>query len=219
MAGVEGKSVILTGGAGDIAQVVAARLLEAGARVLLVDRDKERLDVVAASFGSDQVQVFAGDVTSEEDTQSYVQAALSHFDGVDVLLANAGIEGVVAPMGEYPLDDFERVMAVNVTGPFLGIKHVFPLMAENGGGSIVITSSIAGMEGTSAMPAYCTSKHAVIGLMRNCAKEGGPLNIRVNTVNPAPVEGRMIESLERGNAPDNPEVAREAIRASIPIGR
>ena len=92
-------------------------------------------------------------------------------------------------------------------------------MAESGGGSIVITSSVAGVSGSPGVSAYNTSKHAVIGLMRSLCKEGGPLNIRVNTVNPAPIEGRMIESLERGAMPESPEVMRAAMIEAIPVGR
>jgi NAD(P)-dependent dehydrogenase (short-subunit alcohol dehydrogenase family) len=216
---VTGKSVILTGGAGDIAKVVAAKLVAAGARVLLVDLDESNLQQTVATLASDNVSCCVADVTSEEDTQRYVATAVERYGGVDVLLANAGIEGTVCPVSEYDKAMFEKVMAVNVTGPFLGIKHVFPIMAANGGGSIVITSSIAGLTGAPNISAYGTSKHAVIGLMRSCAKEGGALNIRVNTVNPAPVEGRMISSLEAGFLPDAPEVAKEGMTSSVPLGR
>lgn len=219
MGTVSGKSVILTGGAGDIAQAVAARFLEGGASVMLVDLDKSRLQQVCQDLGSDKVDFCVADVTSEEDTKAYVSAAVERFGTIDVLLANAGIEGTVCPVTEYDKAMFDKVMAVNVTGPFLGIKHVFPIMAANGGGSIVITSSIAGLTASPNIVAYGTSKHAVIGLMRSCAQEGGALNIRVNTVNPAPVEGRMISSLEAGFLPGAPEVAREGMTASVPLGR
>jgi NAD(P)-dependent dehydrogenase (short-subunit alcohol dehydrogenase family) len=212
------RSVILTGGAGDIARVVAGRLVEAGARVLLVDLDEQRLLQAAADLG-DAASYHVADVTSEADTRDYVAAAVERHGGVDVLLANAGVEGAVMPVAEYGLEEFQKVMAVNVTGPFLGIKHVFPVMAAGGGGSIVITSSIAGLKGSPRLPAYTTSKHAVIGLMRSCAVEGGPHNIRVNTINPSPVEGRMIESLEQGIDPDNPGVVRDNMVARVPLGR
>jgi NAD(P)-dependent dehydrogenase (short-subunit alcohol dehydrogenase family) len=101
----------------------------------------------------------------------------------------------------------------------LGIKHVFPVMADNGGGSIVITSSIAGVSGSPGLAAYNASKHAVIGLMRSCAREGGEHNIRVNTINPSPVEGRMIRSLEAGTMPESPDTMRETLTASIPLQR
>jgi NAD(P)-dependent dehydrogenase (short-subunit alcohol dehydrogenase family) len=158
-------------------------------------------------------------VTSEADTAAYVKAALDKFGAIDVLLANAGIEGQVAPVADYDTKVFRQVLEVNVTGPFLGIKAVYPHMLANGGGSIIITSSIAGLRGNSGLSAYNASKHAVIGLMRSVAAEGGPHNIRVNTINPSPVEGRMIRSLEEGNMPDAPDAIRELLQASIPLRR
>jgi len=219
MTGVQGKVVILTGGAGDIAQVAATKLLEGGASVLLVDRDGDRLAAFCDGLGSPAVAYCVADVTSETDTAAYVKAALDRFGGIDVLLANAGIEGQVAPVADYDTEVFRQVLEVNVTGPFLGIKAVYPHMAANGGGSIVLTSSIAGLRGSSGLAAYNASKHGVIGLMRSVAAEAGPHNIRVNTINPSPVEGRMIRSLEEGNMPDAPDAVRELLEASIPLRR
>jgi NAD(P)-dependent dehydrogenase (short-subunit alcohol dehydrogenase family) len=218
MAAVENKSVIITGGAGDIAKVAARCFVDGGATVLLVDINETALQSIVAELDSDRVGYHVADVTSEEDTRAYIAEAVSRYGGVDVLLANAGIEGVVAPVTEYDTDMFDRVMAVNVRGVFLSIKHAFPVMAAAGGGSIVITSSVAGVGGTAGISAYTASKHAVIGLMRSVAKEGGEFNIRVNTVNPAPVEGRMIASLESGLMPEDTGTARENLVASIPLG-
>ena len=219
MTGVDGKSVILTGGAGDIGRAVATQFAAAGARVLLVDLDEAGLQQALQDIGHEAVSYCVADVTSETDTENYVATAVERHGGVDVLLANAGIEGKITPIGDYDLDSFEQVMAVNVRGPFLGMKHVFPIMAASGGGSIVITSSIAGVAGTVNLTAYTTSKHAVVGLMRNAAREGAEHNIRVNTVNPAPVEGRMMSEMEKGNMPDSPELAREGIESVIPLQR
>ena len=216
---VEGKSVIITGGAGEIALAAARQFLQGGAQVLLVDLDEARLQAAVATLHSERVRYRVGDVTSEADTRAYVGYAIEVFGKVDVLLANAGIEGEVAPVSDYDTANFRRVLDINVTGVFLGIKHVFPVMAAHGGGSIVITSSVAGVSGMSGLAAYNSSKHAVIGLMRACAKDGGEHNIRVNTVNPAPVEGRMIQSLELGSMPDTPEMMREALIESIPLHR
>lgn len=219
MQSVKDKSVILTGGAGDIAKVVLAGFVGAGAKVMLVDRDEDGLKALASSYSDDKVRYCVADVTAESDSEKYVAATVQAFGGVDVLLANAGIEGPVAPVSEFDLESFQEVLDVNVTGVFLGIKHVFPVMAASGGGSIVITSSIAGISATPGISAYGTSKHAVIGLMRACAKEGGPQNIRVNTLNPSPVEGRMMRSLESGVMPEDPAAQYEAIKASIPMAR
>jgi NAD(P)-dependent dehydrogenase (short-subunit alcohol dehydrogenase family) len=219
MGRLNGKSVILTGGAGDIAMAVASRFLSEGAKLLLVDLDESRLQRSCDALNNEAVKYCVADVTSESDTERYVNKAVAEFGGVDVLLANAGIEGIVAPISEYDTDVFEKVMSVNVTGAFLGLKHIFPVMSARGGGSIVITSSIAGIKGMPMLSAYNASKHAVIGLMRSCALEGAEHNIRVNTVNPAPVESRMIKSLEAGLMPDTPELAKETIAASVPLNR
>lgn len=219
MATVTGKSVILTGGAGDIARVVAQRFLDAGAQVMLVDLNEDKLREITDSLGDKAVRYCVADVTAEDDTARYVAATLTAFGKIDVLLANAGIEGPVAPIAQYDTASFRKVLDVNLIGAFLGIKHVFPAMTENGGGSIVITSSIAGLSGLQGLSAYTASKHAVIGLMRSCAKEGGPVNIRVNTINPSPVEGRMIRALETGTMPESPDTVREMLTATIPLQR
>jgi NAD(P)-dependent dehydrogenase (short-subunit alcohol dehydrogenase family) len=219
MTTVSGKSVIITGGAGEIAREVARQFLAGGAQVLLVDLNESALQQAAQSLGGERVDYCVADVTSEGDTEAYVQKALDVFGQIDVLLANAAIEGDVAPVAEYSTDGFRRLVDINVIGPFLGIKHVFPAMAASGGGSIIITSSVAGVSGGAGMSAYNTSKHAVIGLMRSVCKEGGAVNIRVNTVNPSPIEGRMIQSLEQSSMPESPEAVREAMTSAIPMGR
>jgi NAD(P)-dependent dehydrogenase (short-subunit alcohol dehydrogenase family) len=114
---------------------------------------------------------------------------------------------------------FDRVMAVNVRGVWLGLKYVMPEIAKRGGGSVVITSSVAGVGGSAGLAPYVTSKHAVIGLMRSASLEGAPMKIRVNTVNPSPVETRMMRSLEEGMAPGNGEVVHESLKQRIPLGR
>ena len=110
-------------------------------------------------------------------------------------------------------------MAVNVRGVWLGLKHVIPVMAKGGGGSIVITSSTAGVRAVPGGSAYVTSKHAVIGMMRTAALECAPLNIRVNTVNPAPIETRMMRSIEEQLAPGHPGQAKEQVKSRLPLGR
>ena len=138
------------------------------------------------SIGEDRASYTVADVTQPDQTQANVNATVERWGGIDVLLANAGIEGAMFSIPDYPIEVFDRVMAVNVRGVWLGIKYAVPVMRERGGGSIVITSSTAGIGGTPDMSAYNTSKHADIGLMRTAALEGAPFGIRVNTVNPSP---------------------------------
>ena len=196
MARLTEKVAVITGGAGGIGQAAARQFTAEGARVVLVDLDEAVLQTVVQSIGEDMASYVVADVTQAEQVQSYVNAAVDRWGGIDILLANAGIEGTLSPIPDYPIDIFDQVMAVNVRGVWLGLKYVIPVMRDRGGGSIVITSSTAGIGGSAGISAYVTSKHAVIGLMRTAALECAPLGIRVNTVNPAPIETRMMRSLE-----------------------
>ena len=139
---------------------------------------------------------------------------------MDVALLNAGIEGQVGPIGTTPLALFDRVMAVNVRSVWLGLSALMPAMrAAGGGGSIVITSSTGGLKGTPFLAPYGASKHAVIGLMKSAAIEGAADRIRVNTVNPGPIDTRMIAAIMQGRNPGDAEAARQAGIARIPAGR
>ena len=135
------------------------------------------------------------------------------------MLANAGVEGDVTSIVDYDEARFDQVMAVNVKGPFLGLKAAIPAIEKRGGGSIIITSSVAGINGAANVAPYVTSKHAVIGMMKSAAKEGAAMNIRVNTVNPSPVETRMMRSLEEGFAPGQAAEAKQGMQDNIPLGR
>ena len=225
MVRLEGKVAVITGAAGGIGRAAARLFADEGARLALVDLDETALQDTVRSIGEDRASYTVADVTQPDQTQAYVNAAVNRWGGIDVFLANAGIEGTLSPIPDYPIDIFDRVMAVNVRGVWLGIKYVVPVMRQRGGGSIVITSSTAGIGGTPAMSAYTTSKHAVIGLMRTAALEGAPLGIRVNTVNPAPIETRMMRSIEeqRVAALDDSiisvEQVKEAAAARIPLER
>jgi len=213
------KVAVITGGAGGIGRATGKLFAAEGASVLLVDLDEEALKAAVAESGSNRVSYCVGDVTTSADNQAMIDTAAERYGGVDVFLANAGIEGDVKPITEYDEARFDQVLGVNVKGVFLGLKSAIPAMQARGGGSIVITSSVAGVSGAAGVSAYVTSKHAVIGLMRSAAKECAPMNIRVNTVNPSPVETRMMRSLEEGMLPGSAEAAKEALAASIPMGR
>ncbi|MFV2091115.1 MAG: SDR family NAD(P)-dependent oxidoreductase [Pseudomonadales bacterium] len=216
---LQDKVVIITGGAGGIGKAAGKLFVAEGAYVLLVDIDEGALTEATNEIGSNAVSYFVGDMTSAEDNASMVACAEERYGGVDVLLANAGIEGDVMPLLEYDEARFDQVMKVNVKGPFLGIRAAAPAMAKRGGGSIVITSSVAGVEGAPGIAPYATSKHAVVGLMRSAAKELASMGIRVNTVNPSPVETRMMRSIEDGYGAESPEAAKAQFAASIPMQR
>jgi NAD(P)-dependent dehydrogenase (short-subunit alcohol dehydrogenase family) len=187
--------------------------------VLLVDLDEQALVVASNEVGSNVSAYCVADVSQKADTERYVQQAVDVFGGVDIYLANAGIEGLVTPFLEQTEAMFDQVMAVNVKGVWLGVQSMFPVMQARGGGSIIITSSVAGIKGASMLAPYVTSKHAVVGLMRSAALAGAEHNIRVNTVNPSPVETRMMRSLEAGMMPDDLNAAHDLMSANIPLGR
>jgi NAD(P)-dependent dehydrogenase (short-subunit alcohol dehydrogenase family) len=159
------------------------------------------------------------DVTDEGQVRDYVRAATAAFGRLDALVNNAGIEGPVSPLTETEVEQFDKVLAVNVRGVWLGMKHAGPAIAAHGGGAIVNLSSVAGLGATPGIVAYGASKHAVIGVTKTAALEFAPLKIRVNAVCPSPVETRMMRSLEAGINPADPAAVHDMMAASIPLGR
>ena len=144
---------------------------------------------------------------------------MARFGRIDVLFNNAGIEGKVAPLTEQKIEDFDRVIAVNVRGAFLGLQHVLPVMIAQKAGSIINMSSIAGLKGSPNLAPYITSKHAVVGLTKAAAIEAAVANVRVNSVHPSPVNTRMMRSLEEGFQPGHAAAVKEQLSATIPLGR
>lgn len=219
MGRLENKVAVITGGAGGIGLAAAKLFVAEGADVLLVDLSEAALGEAVEQIGSNKASYLVGDVTKAEDNRAMFAMAEERYGGVDVFLANAGIEGDVAPITDYDEARFDQVLAVNVKGVFLGLKSAIPSLTNRGGGSIIITSSVAGVGGAAGLAPYVTSKHAVIGLMRSAAREAAAANIRVNTVNPSPVETRMMRSIEAGISPDDPEAIRTTMAANIPLQR
>lgn len=213
-----GKVALITGAAGDIGRATTERFVAEGARVVMTDLDGHAVAAAARPHGSAAVWV-AGDVTDPSTAERAVAAARQQFGGLHVLFANAGTEGQVAPLVDQRPQDVERVLRINVLGVFHCIQHAAPLLAESGGGSIVITSSVAGVVGLPGLGPYVASKHAVIGLMKTAAAELAPANIRVNTVNPGPIDNRMMRSVENQAAPGQSEAVREGFMKQALLGR
>lgn len=218
MTNFKNKSVIITGGSGGIGATTARMMAEQGAQILLVDINEDALKSTVQELSSNNVHYFVADVSDEKQVKAYANKAMELFGRVDVFFNNAGVEGKVLPLDEYPLDEFHKVIDVNIKGVYFGLRHVMPLMREHGG-SVIITSSVAGLVGTPNVLPYVTSKHAVIGMMRSAAQEGAPHKIRVNTINPSPVDNRMMRSLEEGFAPGQGAEAKKNFEQSIPLQR
>jgi NAD(P)-dependent dehydrogenase (short-subunit alcohol dehydrogenase family) len=215
MGRLDGKVAVITGAARGIGAAAARLFAAEGARLMLADVLIEPLQATAAEIGA-QAAICPTDVTDEAAVKKLVDETVARYGRVDAALLNAGIEGKVGPIVDYAAETFDRVMAVNVRGVWLGLKYVMKAM-EAAGGSIVITSSTSGIRATPHMSAYTASKHAVIGLMRSAAIEGSERKIRVNTVNPSPIDTPMIASLEkmRGVAGRNDQ----PMAAGTPLGR
>ncbi len=191
---------------------------------MLVDLGEDELAEAASALVRADEATDAGpigwrvtDVTSEEQVEAAVQATIERFGRLDIAFANAGIFGVVAPVSEYPLDVFERVMAVNVTGSFLVAKHALRVMEP--GGSLIINSSVVGLTSDQGIAAYAISKHAVVGLARTAAKEVAAKGIRVNSLHPGPTDNEFQHRIEVEAIGASREESAQAFEQMIPLAR
>ena len=217
---LDGKVAIVTGAAGGIGGATATLFIDLGARVMMTDRDGAKLEEVARTLGNPQSYAAkAADCTDEAAIQSLVAATVERFGTLDIMVANAGIEGVLKPLDQLSVEDFEQVLRVNVIGVWLAMKHAVPAMKAAGGGAIVATSSVAGIVGFPGAAPYVSSKHAVAGLVQTAAMELAPHKIRVNAVAPGPIDNRMMQSLGDQLGGGNPEGFRSAINSRIPMAR
>lgn len=215
------QTIVITGAGGGIGRAAAVRFSAEGANVVAVDvreeplRETIRLVEVAGGAGV----TVPGDVTKAVDFARIGEEATRQFGGIDFLFNNAGIEGAVSPLVAYPEDVFDRVMAINVKGVWLGIKTIAPLIKARGGGAIVNTASIAGLTGTPSMVGYGASKHAVVGMTKTAARELAADGIRVNAICPGYVETRMMDSIEEGMNPADPNKMKQRIASTVPLKR
>lgn len=217
---LEGKVAIITGATGGIGEATAKRFLEEGASVMLVGRSSEKLKETHARLATvGPVATAVADAADEAATAASVAATVEAFGGVDILIANAGTEGRCAPIESLTVDDFETVFRTNVIGVWLSMKYCVEPMKKRGGGSMIALSSVAGLIGVPTMASYMASKHAVCGLVKCAALELGPFNVRVNAIGPAPIDNRMIRSLETQFDADHPDAVREMLTSKIPMGR
>jgi NAD(P)-dependent dehydrogenase (short-subunit alcohol dehydrogenase family) len=216
----EGKVVVITGAGGGIGRAAAVRFASEGARVVAVDVAadtlKDTIDAVERAGG--EALAVEADVTRAADVDRYVAAARQRWGGIDCFFNNAGILGTVRPCVDYPEETFDRVLAVNVKGVWLGLKIVGAAIAARGGGAIVNTASVAGLKGTPGIIAYTASKHAVVGMTRTASLELVRSGVRVNAVCPAPIETPMVHQLEEGYG-GTTGGARERLTARVPMQR
>jgi NAD(P)-dependent dehydrogenase (short-subunit alcohol dehydrogenase family) len=210
---LDGKVAIITGAAGGIGGATARLFLDLGASVMLTDRDASALS------DGENVATSAAECTDEEAVKAVVAATVERFGKLDIMVANAGIEGALKPVEQLGLDEFEQVLRVNVLGVWLAIKDAAPAIKAAGGGAIVALSSVAGAIGFPGMASYTASKHAVFGLVKVAALELAPAKIRVNAVAPGPIDNRMMQSLGDQLGGDDSQGFRSFLESRVPMGR
>jgi NAD(P)-dependent dehydrogenase (short-subunit alcohol dehydrogenase family) len=212
-----GKVALVTGGASGIGHCTCTAFAAAGAKVVVVDIDQEQgassVKKIRAAGG--EAEFCRADVSRPEDVQEYVERTLNSYGKIDVFFNNAGVEGTVAPLTEYPDEIFDRVIGVNLKGAYLGMKYVLRVMVHQQFGNIINSSSVSGLRGASGLCAYVASKHAIIGLTRVAAAEVAKQSIRVNAICPGPIDTRMMESVIQLSSPGN----RNEVLARNPSGR
>ncbi len=189
-----GRAGVITGGAQGIGKAVASRLASAGARVAIWDIDKELAERTASNLGNEAIALQA-DIANRDSVESAANDTIARFGRVDFLVNSAGIAGMNETVEEYPVDEFERILAINLTGTFLVNKAVVPVMRKANYGRIVNVASIAGKEGNPNASAYSASKAGVIGFTKSLGKELAGCNISVNCVTPAAARTRIFDQM------------------------
>jgi NAD(P)-dependent dehydrogenase (short-subunit alcohol dehydrogenase family) len=213
---LEGKAALVTGGGSGLGRASAIALARAGATVTVADVDeqggKETVTLVFEEAGGDADFVRA-DVTQADEVEAMVDKTVARWGRLDCALNNAGTTGVSAPTADYTLEDWNRALALNLTGVFLCLKYEIPAMLERGG-AIVNMASGAGLVGFAGLPAYVASKHGVVGLTRAAALEYASQGLRVNAICPGSTRTPMLEGFMGGDE----QVERMMTRA-VPLGR
>jgi NAD(P)-dependent dehydrogenase (short-subunit alcohol dehydrogenase family) len=208
------KVAIITGAGSGIGEAIAILFGKEGAKVIVSDIDEAggpRVTDLVLQLGGDAFFIKA-DTSSVSDQESLVQQTLHKHGRLDIAVNNAGIGGPISPTGSYPIDGWDKVIAVNLSGVFYGMRHQIPAMIQGGGGAIVNMASILGQVGTKGSPAYVAAKHGVVGLTKNAALDHATDHIRVNAVGPGYIKTPL---LEKNLTPD----VMNALAGIHPIGR
>jgi NAD(P)-dependent dehydrogenase (short-subunit alcohol dehydrogenase family) len=217
-----GKVAVVTGAAGAIGRAVSLALAGLGAKVLVVDLSVEQGQETARQIqtAGGEARFVCADVSRSQDVANYVAEAMSAWGRIDIFINNAAWQGAVQNIVDYPDDVFDKVMAINVRGVYLGLKHVLPVMISQRSGNVVNTASLGAYVGTRQIAPYIASKHAVMGLTKSVAMEVARKGIRVNAVCPGPVDTPMLRDIEAGQAGETGAASLRAKRAAgIPEGR
>lgn len=191
----QGKVAIITGAGSGIGEACAVLMATAGAEVVVADFDEAGGNRVTDAINADggTASFFKVDVAKADQVEAMVAHTVDTYGGLHVAVNNAGIGGAQALTGEYPLDSWQQVMDVNLSGVFYGLRYEIPAMLESGGGSIVNMASILGSVGFANASAYVAAKHGVVGLSKNAALEYASSGVRINSVGPAFIQTPLLE--------------------------
>lgn len=217
MGRLENRVAVITGGASGIGEATVRRFVEEGAACVVADLQVDRGQALAAELG-DSARFAEVDVAREADVSAAVDAAVEHFGRLDCVFNNAGVVGVVGPIAETDVEAWDRTIAILLRGVFLGIKHGARVMIPQRSGSIISTSSTAGVTGGLGPHAYSAAKHGVVGLTKSAASELAQFGIRVNAVAPGNTVTAMTADVVSGDYTDL-EAARDRIEGTSPLGR
>jgi len=215
---LKGKTAIVTGGGRGIGRAVARKLAGEGAAILVSSRSSNEIEAVTAEIqkAGGRAKAVAADVSKQAECEKVVRAAREAFGAIDILVNNAGVLGPVAPTEGTTLEEWNEVLAINLTSAFLMSRLVLPEMYERGSGAIVNVSSVAGKVAFPMNSAYATSKAGLLGLTRTLAAEGGRKGVRVNAVGPGPVsDTNMWQDLAGQLGPMSAHVADSILRGRL----
>ena len=195
---LENQNAIVTGAGSGIGQAIAILFAQQGARVVVSDINNEHgaetVNLIKQNGG--HAIFINANAAIAADNEKLVSEAIREFGSLQIAVNNAGVAGPIAPTGEYPVDGWEKVISINLSGVFYGMRYQIPAMLQSGGGSIVNMASILGNVGTRNSPAYVAAKHGVVGLTKATALEYAQHNIRVNSVGPAYIKTPLLDILD-----------------------
>ena len=217
---LKNKTAIVTGATGGIGAATSKRYLEEGANLVMVGRSEEKLINLMKSLDNPSNAITCvADSKDESAINKCINTTYEKFGSVDIVMANAGTEGIVKPLTDFTVEEFNDVIDVNVVGVWLYMKYAFPIMQKQKSGSFIAVASTAGLVGFNGLCPYIASKHAVCGMVKTACLENGPMNVRVNALAPGPVDNRMMDSIGEQLNPDDPSSVVDIVNGMVATNR